>query len=107
MRRAAKTDGTHSAIRDHLRAAGWSVHDTAPVGGGFPDLVCARRGFTALVECKNGTLSPSRRNLNPGQVSFVSKWKGVCIKAVSPEDAERQLDLAEKYQYLRCAGYQA
>jgi hypothetical protein len=107
MRAANDVDGTHSASAGSPSRSWLARTRLVLSDGGFPDFVCARRGFTALVECKNGTLSPSRRNLNPGQVSFVSKWKGVCIKAVSPEDAERQLDLAEKYQYLRCAGYQA
>lgn len=94
--RAKKVDTTHGAIRDHLRAIGWSVFDTSAVGRGFPDLVCARRGFTALVEAK----TPGR-GLNSGQQLFSRGWDGVTIKATSPQEAELQLDLAEKYQYLR------
>lgn len=95
--RAKKVDGNHGAVRDHLRAIGWSVFDTAPVGRGFPDLVCARRGFTALVEIKDG----EKKHLRPEQQRFAREWRGVVIKATSPSDAETKLDLAEKYQFLR------
>ena len=101
MRRAAKTDGNHQATRDYLRKAGWSVHDTSAVGGGFPDLVVARGGLTALVEVKDGRSKDKRQHaLRPNQEEFAKGWKGVCIKALSPEDAERQLNLAETYRLL-------
>lgn len=41
------------------------------------------------------------KKLNAGQQLFSRGWDGVVIKATSPEDAERQLDLAEKYTFLR------
>lgn len=96
MRRAAKVDLTHAPIRDHLLMAGWSVKSTARVGDDFPDLIVARRGFTALIECKTG-----KKKLSEGQSEFHRHWPGVVIKANNPLDAELQLDLAEKYQYLR------
>lgn len=94
--RAKKVDTTHGAIRDHLRAVGWAVRSTAVVGDNFPDLAVARRGFTALVECK----SPGK-TLSAGQRDFRDTWPGVVIASRDPKDAELQLDLAEKYQYLR------
>lgn len=95
--RAKKVDGNHAAVREHLRNAGWRVFDSHDFGRNFPDLVVARRGgFTALVEVKQ----PGKK-LKPGQQEFARDWPGVCIKAEGPEDAECQLDLAEKYQYLR------
>jgi len=48
------------------------------------------------VECKQ----PGKQ-LKPGQQEFARSWPGVVIKATSPEEAETQLDLAEKYQFLR------
>lgn len=102
MRRAAKTDGNQKLVVDHLRGAGWRVHITSAIGGGFPDLVVARRGFTALVELKPGEAKDKRQHqLNTGQKTFAANWPGVCIKALSPEDAEKQLNQAESYQYLR------
>ena len=97
--KAKRVDSNHGAIRDHLRAVGWSVFDSHDLGRDFADLVVARRGFTALVECKSG-----RKKLRPGQESFARCWPGVYVKANSPEEAERQLDLAEKFQYLRMGG---
>lgn len=38
MRRAAKTDRNHAAVRDELRALGWTVEDCASFGEGWPDL---------------------------------------------------------------------
>ena len=94
--RAKKVDAHHAAIRQHLRSVGWRVFDTSAVGRGFPDLLVARRGFMALVEVKVGNA-----RLNQLQKEFRLTWPGVNIQANSPEDAELQLDLAEKYQYLR------
>lgn len=103
MRRAARKDENHNPIAEHLESLGWSVLDMSRLGGGAPDMLAARRGFSALIEAKRD----GKAKLKPGQQTFAAKWKGVCIKAISPEDAEEQLDLAEKYQYLRCAGYKA
>lgn len=89
MRRAAKTDTTHAAIRDHLRSVGWSVFDASPLGKSFPDLVCARLGFTALVECKSR--NDAYRSLSEGQREFINSWQGAIVVANSPEQAEREL----------------
>jgi hypothetical protein len=105
--RAKRVDGNHGEVRDHLRAVGWRIYDSSGFGRGFPDFVASRRGFTALVEVKDGSKVPSARKLTDAQEKFWKVWPGVKIVAKSPQDAERQLDLAEKYQYLRCAGYQA
>lgn len=37
-RRGAKVDAQHAAVRDGLRALGWTVEDYSHVGGGVPDL---------------------------------------------------------------------
>lgn len=98
MRRAAKVDTTHRPIRDHLRAVGWSVVSLARLGDDVPDLLVARRGVTALIECKTGS-----RKLTAGQSEFHRSWPGIVIKATSGEDAETQLDIQEKCQFLRKA----
>ena len=87
MRRAAKVDANQSEIVDHVRAAGWCVHIAAPLGGGFLDLVCAYDGFTALLEAKDGSKSPSERRLTKDQVKFTSKWPGMWAVAESPDQA--------------------
>ena len=99
--RAKRVDSNHGQIRDYLRSTGWSVFDASALGRGFPDLVVARRGLTALVEVKDGAKCESARKLTDAQAKFWKDWPGVKIVAKSPEDAELQLDLAEKYQLLR------
>ena len=99
--RAKRVDSNHGQIRDYLRSTGWSVFDSSAVGRGFPDFVVARRGFTALVECKDGAKPPSARRLTDAQERFWKEWPGVRILATSPEDAEKQLNLAESYYYIR------
>ena len=91
MRRAAKTDESHGRIRDHLRAIGWRVYDSSAFGGGFPDLVCARGGYTALVECKSGSEAGAEMELNEAQRRFRDGWPGAFVVAATPEQAEREL----------------
>lgn len=87
MRRAAKIDGTQQEIVDALRAAGAKVAITAGVAGGFPDLVAGYRGRVYLIECKDGSLPPSRRQLTPEQRRFHSEWAGYCWLANNVHDA--------------------
>lgn len=76
MRRAARTDGNHSTIRDGLRKAGASVFDLATVGKGMTDLIVGYHGVNYLIEIKDGTRPPSQRKLTPTQVDFHAKWRG-------------------------------
>jgi hypothetical protein len=91
VRRAAKTDANQTAVVDHLRAAGWGVHITSAVGGGFPDLVCARGRFTALVELKDGSKGRWETRLDEAQALFDAYWPGVVVYARSAQEAEMQL----------------
>lgn len=44
LRRAAKVDANHAALREQVRAVpGFQWHDTYMVGGGFPDAVVSGR----------------------------------------------------------------
>lgn len=88
MRRAAKVDTNHGEVRDHLRAIGWSVSDTASLGKGYGDLTVSRLGHTAIVETKF-----ERRGLNDKQREFRDGWQGAYFVVRSPEDAEKQLTL--------------
>lgn len=79
---ARRTDATHSSIRDGLREAGFTVFDCSSIGLGFPDLLIARGGLMALVECKTrrhkgirGRQSALDR-LNGAQKTFRDEWKG-------------------------------
>lgn len=91
MRRAAKRDGNHAAIRDELRELGLSVFDAGSVGRGFPDLVVGCRGETYLVELKvkGGTLTSH-------QARFTDRWHGGPI--IIARSAEEVLGAIEQHQ---------
>ncbi len=84
MRMAAKVDANQAAIVDALRKCGISVHSTASIGKGFPDLVAAKGDKAWLIEVKgpNGKLTLD-------QVNFISNWCGVVHIARSVDDALR------------------
>jgi hypothetical protein len=65
LRRAAKVDANHGAIREALRAVGWLVVDTSKVPA-FVDLVAAKQGRTEFIEVKvrKGKLTPAQIELH-------------------------------------------
>jgi len=75
-----RTDHNQREVITVLKRMGVSVHDTSAVGGGFPDLVCGLRGWTALLEVKNGE---RRWGYTPQQIAFHSDWMGSPIITVS------------------------
>lgn len=87
MRRAARTDATHTEIVEALRKAGATVHSLAAVGKGMPDLLVGVRGITLLVECKDGSKPPSARRLTPDQQDFMRTWTGGPVAVVDGVDA--------------------
>ncbi len=89
--RAKRIDANQPAAVDYLRSVGWRVFIASDFGRGFPDLVCARGRFTALVEIKDGSKPPSERKLTKPEQEFHDTWPGVCIVAISGEDAHKQL----------------
>jgi hypothetical protein len=76
MRRAARRDDNHAAVRDALRAAGIWTHDTGGMGDGFPDLLCWFRGTFHLLEVKDGTKPPSKRALTDDEAEFIRTCPG-------------------------------
>lgn len=68
---------------------GCVVKSTHQVGQGFPDLVVLCQGLVKLVEIKDGSLSPSKRELNPEQVEFHKEWYGGVDVVESVSDVER------------------
>lgn len=87
MRRAAKTDGNHQEIRNGLRAAGVSVADTSGLGAGFPDLVVGSGGMNYLLEVKDGSLPPSRRQLSDDEQRFHAGWHGQVAVVLDLDEA--------------------
>ena len=63
MRRRARTDANHGDVVAALRKAGHYVLDLSRLGSGCPDLLIARRGRLVLVEVKDGSKPPSKRQL--------------------------------------------
>lgn len=90
--RAKKIDRNQPEIVSHLRQAGWRVHITSALGGGFPDLVVSVPGYTAVVEVKDGALPEAKRRLTEDETRFRRYWPGDYIVALSPQDALLQLN---------------
>jgi len=87
--RRARVDATQKEIVAAFRRCGFSVAHTHTVGGGFPDVVVARHGWTALVEIKDGTKPPSARKLTPDEEKFHREWPGEIHIIESPDDVVR------------------
>ena len=79
VRTASRKDANHDEIKDCLSKLGWSVLDIFQIPNSA-DLIVAKNGFTALIECKDGAKSPSRRKLTDGERTFAESWRGYyCI----------------------------
>jgi Holliday junction resolvase len=87
--RAARTDGNHQEIMRELRKAGIAVRSLAAMGDGLPDLLCAFREVTVLLEVKDGALPPSERKLTAAEIEFFATWPGKAYVVTSPEEAVR------------------
>lgn len=86
--RRGRRDDNHAEVVAALRAAGASVEDLADVGGGCPDLLVGIRHVTYLLEVKDGTKPPSKRNLTPYEAAWHMRWRGRPVAVVeSVEDA--------------------
>lgn len=84
MRTAAKVDGNHAQIVSALRKAGIAVKSLAAVGKGVPDLLCAFRGTTVLLEVKQ-----HGEKANAAQIEFLSTWPGHAYIVWSADEAVR------------------
>lgn len=69
--RGHKKDANHDTIAQAFKDHGASVIDTHALGDGFPDIVVGYRGFTALVEVKNG-----RNRLTDDERRARDNWLG-------------------------------
>ena len=63
-------------------------------GDGIPDLLCAYKGVTALLECKDGDKSPSQRKLTTAEQKFFDEWTGGLLVVVN--SVEEALDVLHK-----------
>lgn len=75
MRLKARVDLTQKAIVEALRKAGWRVHSTARLAGGFPDLVAYKANVgLRLIEVKTG-----KEGLTADQEKFIAEGWPVFI----------------------------
>lgn len=98
MRRAAKVDRNQAEIVKALRQAGYSVHDTSRLGGGFPDLVVGLHSVNVLLEVKDGDAVPSKRKLTKDESEFFDTWKGAVFIV---EDVAGALNICKKVTNAR------
>lgn len=91
--RHGRRDANHAAIRDGLRGVlgQKNVLDTADLGEGFPDLVCAWRARTYLLEVKSGP----KAKLEPKQAALMAEWRGdVFVRVESLDEALAAIGIA-------------
>jgi hypothetical protein len=87
LHKHGRTDATQKDVVKALRAIGCSVAVTSSLGKGFPDIVCALRGRTVLMEIKDGSKPPSARKLTPDEERFRQAWRGEYVVVLSAQDA--------------------
>jgi hypothetical protein len=93
MRRAARVDANQEQVVSALRACGATVRIVTQ-GDGLPDLLVGYRGYTLLLELKDGQKPPSARKLTPAEEKFFAEWKGGLLAKV--ESVEEALDILKR-----------
>ena len=87
MKRMHKVDTNQPEIVADLRKIGASVHSTAMVGNGFPDIVVGMFGKNWLFEIKDPGKPPSARKLTDKEKTFHALWQGDVSVIYTTEDA--------------------
>lgn len=85
MRYANRIDANQNKIVDALRKAGAVVRIISQ-GDGIPDLLVGYRGFTILMEVKDGDKVPSARKLTEPEQKFFDDWRGGMLVIVNSVD---------------------
>lgn len=83
MRLVARRDANERRVIDALRACGAYVKQINDAGA-F-DLLVYYRGYTLLLEVKDGDKSPSARALTPAEQKFHDEWPGENLHIVTSE----------------------
>lgn len=84
FRNPHRPDSNHGEIVAALRKAGIAVLSLTAVGNGCPDILCAFRETTVLLEIK-----AEDGKLNAGQVEFIASWPGKVYVVRTAEEAIR------------------
>ena len=88
--RAARRDANETKIVDALRACGAVVRYVTQ-GDGIPDLLVGYKGYTILLEVKDGSKPPSARKLSLAEEKFFMEWEGGMLAKV--ESVQEALDI--------------
>jgi Holliday junction resolvase len=87
MRYANRIDANQNQIVDAMRKVGAVVRIISQ-GDGIPDLLVGYKGYTILMEVKDGDKVPSARKLTEAEQKFFNDWQGGLLMIVnSPEEA--------------------
>jgi len=82
MRYANRIDANQNKIVDALRGAGAYVRIISQ-GDGIPDLLVGYKGYTILMEVKDGDKVPSARKLTDAEQKFFNEWDGGMLVVVN------------------------
>jgi hypothetical protein len=82
MRYANRIDANQNNIVEALRKAGAYVRIISQ-GDGIPDLLVAYKGYTILMEVKDGDKVPSARKLTDAEQKFFDEWTGGMLVVVN------------------------
>lgn len=82
MRYANRIDANQNRIVEALRKAGAYVRIISQ-GDGIPDLLVAYKGYTILMEVKDGDKPPSARKLTEAEQKFFDEWTGGMLVVVN------------------------
>lgn len=93
MRYANKIDANQNAIVKGLRGAGAFVRIISQ-GDGIPDLLVAYKGYTILMEVKDGDKPPSARKLTEAEQKFFDEWTGGMLVIVN--SVEEALEILKR-----------
>ena len=85
MRYANRIDENQNEIVKALRKAGAYVRIISQ-GDGIPDLLVAYKGYTILMEVKDGDKVPSARKLTEAEQKFFDEWMGGMLVVVNSVD---------------------
>jgi Holliday junction resolvase len=95
MRYANRIDANQNKIVDALRKAGAVVRIISQ-GDGIPDLLVGYKGYTILMEVKDGDKVPSARKLTEPEQKFFDDWRGGMLVVInSVEEAIETLKRCE------------
>ena len=96
-----RKDKNQKEIVNTLKRIGCKVYDTSDVGGGFPDLVCAYRYLTILIEVKNKENWYGKKEAHyDTQKTFRATWNGgIVLTATSPDQIIKEIQTLVDYGY--------